>query len=79
MNNLPHEIYRHIFSFINPIFSPKLYQSSHLWCFKCGEFLINSEWIVICTPNAGYIDYSCKHCNFINRIYDDKSWDHFLS
>ena len=36
------------------------------------------EWLLSLAA-AGYIDYSCKHCNFINRIYDDKSWDHFLS
>lgn len=79
MNHLPPEINRHIFSFLNPIFSPKFYQLSHLWCFKCGEFLKNGEWIVMCTGTTGYIDYTCKRCHYDNRIYDDKPWGDLIS
>lgn len=66
LKNLPPEIYRHIFHFLNPISKPILSVSllNLNWCTQCGEYL-QEHYL-----NSSKSDYICLKCyNFNEQLY----------
>ena len=63
LKNIPSEIYRHIFLFLNPISKPSISQSliNINWCSQCGEYLKNIYYL-----NGLKNDYICLECYQFN-------------
>ena len=73
--NLPPELHRYIYMFLNPITTPYKKKSRVNWCDNCGENLEDGDWFMSFGNEEPYIIYECNNCEEINIFYDYKLID----
>ena len=67
-NDLPDELYRHIYKYLNPISKASICFSlvNLNWCNKCGEYLKNVYYL-----DYFSCDYICQECYIFNGFYSN--------
>ena len=68
--NLPPELQRYIYMFLNSITKPVTKKSKLNWCEKCGEILVNGDWFMSFSNEEPYLVYECTVCDTTNVFYD---------
>ena len=71
MNNLPDELYQHIYKYLKPKCPEYMY--SVIWCKKCGELFKGGDWFINLN-NSSYMLYNCSYCKYDNIFNNDKDW-----
>ena len=75
MKNIPEEIYRLIYSYVNPISKPTKIKRNIVWCKKCGEILRDGDWYINVSNVDYFMSYTCKNCNNDNIYEFDESFN----